>query len=274
MAMNEVVFVKLGGSVITDKARPETARQDVIARLAEEVGRAARARPTMRLVLGHGSGSYGHAVAHRYGTRHGVRSEADWRGFAEVAAAAARLNRIVIDAFLLARSAVWSLQPSASARCRGGELVWLDVMAIEEALAHNLVPVVYGDVALDSLRGATIVSTEQILAYLSREIQPKQLVLVSDVDGVYAGDPMRDPSAEHIPEISAANWARVRAVLGRSHATDVTGGMLAKVEVMVELVKEMPELVVQIVSGERVGALEAALCNTGSSAGGTVIRWP
>ncbi len=32
--MSELVFVKLGGSLITDKTRPATVRQDVIARLS------------------------------------------------------------------------------------------------------------------------------------------------------------------------------------------------------------------------------------------------
>ena len=35
--MGELVFVKLGGSVITHKTKPETARLEVIARLAREV---------------------------------------------------------------------------------------------------------------------------------------------------------------------------------------------------------------------------------------------
>ena len=145
----ELVFVKLGGSVITDKTQPETARPEVIARLAGEIAAAlaARAVPSktsglapsdtsgqvhsnapsygLRVVLGHGSGSFGHVVARRYGTRQGVYSAADWRGFAEVAAVAARLNRIVADICLAVGVPVWSLQPSASASCRGGELVSL-----------------------------------------------------------------------------------------------------------------------------------------------------
>ena len=131
--MNELVFVKLGGSVITDKARAETARPSVIDRLASEVGRAMAARPQLQLLLGHGSGSFGHGVARHHGTRKGVHTEADWRGFAEVAAVAARLNRLVVDAFLEAGVPVWSLQPSASALCQGGELVSLATAPVERA---------------------------------------------------------------------------------------------------------------------------------------------
>ncbi len=269
---DELVFVKLGGSVITDKAQAETARPALIARLAEEVARARGAVPGLRLLVGHGSGSFGHAVAQRTGTRRGVHTAAEWRGFAEVAAVAARLNRIVTEAFWAAGVPVWSLQPSASARCRAGELVSLAMAPVEEALARGLVPLLYGDVALDEERGGTIISTEQIFAFLARRLLPARLILVGVVDGVYEGDPLRDPGVRPVPEISAANWAAVRAMLGGSHATDVTGGMLAKVEEMVALARERPGLRVQLISGERPGALEAALRESGAS-GGTVIRW-
>ncbi len=266
----DLVFVKLGGSVITDKARPETPRPEVIARLAGEVAHALAARPGLKLVLGHGSGSFGHVAARRYGTRQGVRSPAEWRGFAEVAAVAARLNRLVADAFLTAGVPVWTLPPSASARCRRGELLSLEIAPIERALAHGLVPLVHGDVALDDELGGTILSTEEIFLYLARRLCPTRIVIVGEVDGVFEGDPLRDPSARPVPKVSAANWAQVRGALAGSPATDVTGGMLTKVELMVSLVREMPALVVQIVSGQRVGALERAL-REGEAAGGTVI---
>lgn len=270
--MRELVFVKLGGSVITDKARPETARPEVIQRLAGEVARALAEQPGLRLVLGHGSGSFGHVTARRYGTRQGVRTADEWRGFAEVAAVAARLNRLVADAFLAAGVPVWSLQPSASARCRAGELVSLEMAPVEKALEQGLVPLVFGDVALDEVQGGTIVSTEQVFAYLAPRLRPARLVLVSVVDGVFEGDPLQDPSARPVPEISAANWSAVRSALGGSHATDVTGGMLTKVELMVNLVRELPGLTASLISGGRPGALEDALLDP-NAAGGTLIRW-
>jgi isopentenyl phosphate kinase len=271
--MSELVFVKLGGSVITDKARPETARPDVIERLAAEVAHALAARPDLQLVLGHGSGSFGHVSARQYRTVEGVRTPADWRGFAAVAAVAARLNRIVADAFLAAGVPVWSLQPSASARCRAGDLISLEAAPVGEALTQGLVPLVYGDVALDEVQGGTIISTEQIFVYLARRFHPAHLVLVGAVDGVFRGDPLRDPTAPLIPKISAQNWQEVRAALGGSHATDVTGGMLSKVKQMLGLVRELPELVVHLISGERVGALEALLLHPMGSLAGTLIRW-
>ncbi len=269
----ELVFVKLGGSVITEKTRAETPRLDVIDRLAAEIAAARMGRPDLRLLLGHGSGSFGHVAARRYGTRQGVRDAAGWQGFAQVGAAAARLNRVVSDALLAAGLPVWSLQPSASARCRHGELQSLDVELVEQALAHGLVPLVYGDVALDETLGATIISTEQIFAYLARCLRPARLILAGVVHGVFEADPLQDPTAHPVPEITAENWSAVKSVLGGSHGTDVTGGMLAKVTEMVALARELPGLTVHLLSAEQHGALRAALCGPADRAGGTFIRW-
>ena len=92
----QTVFLKLGGSLITDKRVAETPRLDVITRLARELAEVRKASPDLRLVIGHGSGSFGHVHAQRYATRSAVVSAEQWYGFAVTADAAARLNRIVV----------------------------------------------------------------------------------------------------------------------------------------------------------------------------------
>jgi len=144
---------------------------------------------------------------------------------------------------------------------------------VEGAIARGLVPLLYGDVALDEIQGATIISTEQVFAYLARRLRPARIILVGQVDGVFASDPVHDPLAEPVPQISSDNWGTIRATLSGSYATDVTGGMLAKVEEMVGLARELPGLMVNILSGERAGALETVLVSSPESAPGTLIRW-
>src|SRR5512135_2712731 len=146
---SEIVFLKLGGSLITDKTRVEHAQVRVIHRLAREIKAALETRPDLRLVLGHGSGSFGHVAAKKYDTRNGVKDAAGWIGFTKVAAAAARLNQIVTDIFIDEDVPVISLPPSASARCENGRLIYLDTFGIRSALKNNLVPLVQGDVAQD-----------------------------------------------------------------------------------------------------------------------------
>ena len=77
-------FLKLGGSLITHKDRPHTARRQILARLATEISLARQQDPELRILIGHGSGSFGHVAGKKYNTRFGVGSPRQWMGFAEV----------------------------------------------------------------------------------------------------------------------------------------------------------------------------------------------
>jgi isopentenyl phosphate kinase len=266
--VSDFVFLKLGGSLITDKRQETTAREDVIARLAREVKQALDAQDGLSLVMGHGSGSFGHYAARQSGFSH--QKQMDWKGFFEVGAAAARLNRIVVDIFLSEGVPVFSVQPSASAFCRLGEIVRLDDGVIREVVGQGGVPVVYGDVSLDDAWGWTIISTEHILAHLSRTLKPRRIVLAGE-RAVYTGNPSEDPQARLIPEITPANFESVRAGLTGADGYDVTGGMLSKVAMMVDLVEGQPGLEIHLVSGlEPEGVLETLMSR--SPPGGTVIH--
>jgi isopentenyl phosphate kinase len=261
----EIQFVKFGGSLITDKTRAYTARPRVIARLAGEVRAARDADPGLRLLLGHGSGSFGHWAAERHGTAEGVSTSAEWRGYAKVAAAAARLNRMVTDAFLEADVPVLSLQPSASVRCRDGEVTHLSVRPIRHALRNGLVPLVYGDVALDDVRGGTIASTEDLFVYLAGVLWPRRILLLGRVPGVLNTD------GEVISRITPASYPSWREVLSSSAGVDVTGGMADKVARMVNLVRVRPETTVRILTGARQGLLTRVLVGEEEGAGTAIV---
>lgn len=273
--MSELVFLKVGGSVITDKNREATAREDVIRRTGQEISRALKARPDLSLVLGHGSGSFGHFVADRYGLRDGIQegpqSEDNWRGYTETAAAAARLNRLVTDVFLAEGLPIFTLQPSASALCRSGELISMEIRPAAKALSHGLIPMVYGDVAFDEIWGCTIISTEQIFTCLAHELRPSRIILASIVEGVYDSDPLQNPQARLFREIAPDNIAQVERTLSGSHGVDVTGGMLTKVREMYALVRSQPSLSVRLISGQREGLIERALLARALDEG-TLIR--
>jgi len=266
----ELVFLKLGGSLITDKLRYETPRPAVIERLAKEIRAALDAKPEMQLVLGHGSGSFGHFAADRYHVHEGHLE--DWRGYAETGAAAQRLNRLVVDTMLAQGVPVVSVQPSASAQSHQGELVDMALDPIAKLLERRLVPLVYGDVVLDTGQGCAIVSTEQIFAFLAQAFRPQRIILSGEVAGVYSGDPQRDTIVRLIPEISSRNYEQVERVLTSSFGVDVTGGMLTKVQSLYALVQEQPNLVVRIVTGRRGHLLERVLVDPGL-AEGTLVRY-
>jgi isopentenyl phosphate kinase len=269
--LGELVFLKLGGSLITEKGSPQTARIEVIHRLAREIREALDEVPGLRLVVGHGSGSYGHPTASKYGIQEGLGDGDDWRGYAETAVVASRLNRVVVDVLSDEGIPVLPLQPSASALCREGNLVQLETAPLEEALRQGLVPVVYGDVSFDEVRGSAIISTEQIFAYLGSRLEPTRVILAGLVEGVFTADPLRNTGTRLVKTISVSRLDEVERLLAGSPDTDVTGGMLSKVQIMARLIEVHPALTVRIISGEREGLVKKALVE-GEIEEGTLLR--
>ncbi len=260
-----VVFLKLGGSLITDKTQIELVRKDVLARLAKEIARSVQNNPDLNVLLGHGSGSFGHVPAARHGTREGVRSNLDWHGFVEVGRVASKLNAIVRNQLVAEGLKAISLQPSASAICRDGGLIQFNMEPVLMALSARLIPIIYGDIAFDTQRGGTIISTEEIMSFLSDKLQPSWLLLAGETAGVY------DVKGKIIPIISPENFETIRPALGGSRGTDVTGGMATKVESMLELVKRQPNLQIRVFSGLVPDSVEKGLAGE-STVGGTLIR--
>lgn len=267
--MDELVFLKLGGSLITDDRRYETPRLAAISRAAREIMAALQARPDMQLLLGHGSGSFGHFVADKYHVRDGDLQ--DWRGYAEVGAGAQRLNRLVTDTMLAEGLRVVSLQPSASARCHDGELAEMAVEPVAELLRWGLVPIVYDDVAMDDKRGCTLVSADALLAHLAQRLCPARIVIADEPAGLYSGDPQHDAVVRLIPEVHSQNYEEIERALSSSFGPDIGGDVLNQVRLLFRLVKEQPNLVVQIITGRRNRMIEQALVAP-SFREGTVIH--
>lgn len=265
------IFLKLGGSLITDKQQTETVREAVLARLAMEIALLRRQHPTLPLLIGHGSGSFGHVHAKRYGTRDGVRTAVEWQGFALTADAAARLNRAVVGALLRVGIPAWSIQPGALLRTADGAIDRGLADNICTALAAGLVPVLFGDVVLDDIRGGTIASTEEIFEWLLPILRPRRVVLAGEVDGIYTSDPFLHPDAERISTINPESVAAIAQGLGGSHGVDVTGGMAAKVAQAIRMVQAIPGMEVVICSGLQAEHVPQAILGESQTAGTLIV---
>jgi len=252
----ELCFLKLGGSLITDKNKASTPRMEVIARLAEEIAAACTQNPNLRLIVGNGAGSFGHVPAKRYGTRQGVHTPEEWRGFAEVWREAAALNRLVTDALHAAGLPAIAFPPSAAVTSRDGQVVSWDLSPLHLALQAGLLPVVQGDVIFDTARGGTILSTEDLFQHLARALRPRRILLAGLEQGVWADFPA---CTRLVAEITPKNLPEVAPALSGSNATDVTGGMASKVQQSLALVQEIPGLEILIFSGEKAGLVKEAL---------------
>jgi isopentenyl phosphate kinase len=257
-----LILLKLGGSLITDKQVENAYRADTMERIAVEIAQALAQDLSLQLILGHGSGSFGHFAAKKHHTVHSVATPEGWRGFAEVAAAAAELNHLVLRSLRRQGVPAMKFQPSASAQVENGQLLTLATLPIQLAVKNGIVPLVHGDVAFDSVRGGTIISTETIFFLLAQKLPVKRVILLGEVEGVY------DQRGVVIPEITPQSLSSVEAMLGGSSGVDVTGGMETKVRDMVALVQHVPDLTIQIADGRHEGLITRILL--GESSGTTI----
>ena len=267
--MKELVFLKLGGSLITDKAKPYTPLLDVMDDLARQIAATLNSQPDPRLLIGHGAGSFGHVAASEYKTRDGyprpaplIHRDRDqteenyWKGFAEVWYQASSLNRYVMDALHKAGLRAIALPPSSSVIASDGRVAVWETTPISMSLAAGLIPVVFGDVVFDEVRGGTILSTENLFTFLVKAFDPGRILLAGLEDAVWEDFPARTRKLERItPQI----FDGIKQAVGQSAAADVTGGMEAKVKEMLELAQGAPGLRIQIFSGTEPANISRAL---------------
>lgn len=226
----KLLLIKLGGSIITDKSKPFTAKNDVIKRLAQEIKSASK-NSGFKLLIGHGGGSFPHVPAAKYQTQKGLINGDSIKGFCETADAAIQINRIIINKFLKAGLSVASFAPLSF--IYDSKVLFEN---IEKALEIGIMPVIYGDVIMDSKTGFCIYSGEKTLDLLALKMSKKykieKIIMAGDTNGVY------DENGKTITKITPDNFESIKRNLGGSKSTDVTGGMLHKVEEALDLIKK------------------------------------
>jgi len=242
-----LIFLKLGGSLITNKDIPFSARKETLKRLGFEIARSIDMFPKLELLIGHGSGSFGHSAAAQFGTRAGIRSVEDWLGFQKVWLAAHQLNQIVINEFLDIGLPIISLPVSSSLVSKNSKVYKWNTYSIISSLENHLLPIVFGDVVIDRELGATIFSTEELFSYLVTILHPNRILLAGKENGVYSDYPHNQ---DLIPLITPDSYPSISNKIDASASIDVTGGMASKVRNMLNLITIEKNLTIDIFSGE------------------------
>jgi isopentenyl phosphate kinase len=260
----KLAILKIGGSVITDKNVELAARTEVINRLAEETQKAG----VKNLIIVHGGGSFGHPTAQKYGIKEGFREEAQKVGFAETHHVMTVLNGLVMDALVWHSVPAFSVAPSCCLITENGRIKTFDDTVLKTLLNMGFVPVLYGDAVIDEKLGFTVLSGDQIVAYLARKFGASKIMIGVDTDGLYDADPKVAKNARLYKHLTLSELEQVKSKLGGSTAADVTGGMLGK---MAELVPAVAQgIPVAIVNAAKPNRVYKALM--GDAVEGTVIE--
>lgn len=245
-----ITLLKLGGSLITEKDKPRHVRENIIRRLGAEIRDAMNSQPELQIILGHGSGSFGHIPAKKYQTREGVQTRSEWAGFAEVHHEASTLNQKVIDIFFECGLPCLTITPLSAVGAKDGAIASWNLSPIRTALEKGMIPVVYGDTVFDTVRGGTILSTEDLFAHLAGEIKNQTRVLLAGLeDGLWEDFPQRTKLIRSFNVTGYPN-SKVEFIQGSLYP-DVTGGMREKVRLVSDLIYREKISSALIFSGEK-----------------------
>lgn len=241
--MKNLILIKLGGSVITDKSKPFTARREIIRKLGKEIFKLKNKNTD--LIIGHGAGSFAHVPAAKYQTQKGLINKKSIWGLSLTADAAIQIDRIVVKELLSLKIPIASFAPLSF--IYQGKII---TDHIKKALEIGITPIIYGDVVMNTKQGFEIYSGEKTLDILAVKLSKhyKKIIIIyyTDTNGVY------DNKGKTVPLITSMNFKKIRKFIEGSGNTDVTGGMIHKVEESLSLVKKL-DAEVYIMNGLRRG---------------------
>ncbi len=245
-----VKIIKLGGSVIAPKEEPLSADIPSIQRLAEELGKFLAEEPASRVVVVHGGGSFGHYL---------VKECVENKGYltpscsSRVAFFMDELNRMVLEALLSNRIPAVRVPGRTLCYFRGDGIECF-FRQLKNLISRGLVPVTYGDVTSSST-GFSVISGD-VLAWMAvKELKAKEVVFLSDVNGLYTSDPHTDPAAKLIKEAKATDVLNI--ISGGSSFRSVTGDLTDKIRWGIKLGVKGVKMIVA--SGLRNGNLYNSL---------------
>lgn len=225
----DLVLLKIGGSSITDKTIPYKLKKEALKRFAKEIAKA----KNVNLLIAHGSGSFGHTSASKYGGKKGYVSKI---GVAKVFRDAAKINEIVVDALIDEGIPAVSIRPRGFMLAKNGKLNKIFINVIDELLKQKLVPVMCGDVILDSNWNTTIFSGEKSLNILALGLIKKNYN-ISKIIEVGETKGFEDSKGKTVATINKNNWKSLKKLVYGRRGHDVTGGMNHKVEEALNLSK-------------------------------------
>jgi isopentenyl phosphate kinase len=264
MSEAKPIILKIGGSAITDKNGELAAKTEIINRLSEEIKRA----DLDNLIVVHGGGSFGHPTAAKYGLKEGYKEPTQKLGFAETHHVMTVLNGLVMDALIWHEIPALSVAPSGCMMTENGRIKSCEWEALEKMLEIGFTPVLYGDVVFDDKLGFTVLSGDQIVAYLAMKLGACKIVVGVDTDGLFDADPKVDKDAKPYRQLTLEQLKSIQGKLGKSAGNDVTGGMAGKIAELIPALEQ--GIPVTITGATKSQSIFRAL--TGQSVLGTEIR--
>jgi isopentenyl phosphate kinase len=218
---NNLVIIKLGGSVITFKDKPLSANYKAI----EDISNILK-RVISPLIIVHGGGSYGHYWSVKF-DMHTKPANYDPHGISIVHSSMLTLNKIIVDSLEKERLNPYGILPSSF--LNNGKPYSNKIKELKTMTAHNIIPVTYGDIVHIKDNKYSILSGDVLITMLSKILQPSKIIFALNVDGLYNNITDKKIIKEINFEYEKKEQRNIN--FGRDLTIkDVTGGIKRKVE--------------------------------------------
>ncbi|MFX1376519.1 MAG: isopentenyl phosphate kinase [Promethearchaeota archaeon] len=227
--INNVLLLKLGGSLLTDKERPLFIREDIVKSTIQQIINA-----NEKIILIHGGGSFGHPLAKKYNILKGLNTSVPNQilGLAETHQAMVKFNSYLVNLFLVNNYPALSIQPSSIFIRDVEKILTTSIDIIETMLELNILPILYGDIIFDRKGSFSIISGDQIIFELCKKLkkyQVSKVIFAIEMDGIFINDKdSKDKGIKLVSEILSNELEHLDlANLGKK--IDVTGGIEGKI---------------------------------------------
>ena len=252
---NEIILLKLGGSLLTDKNEPFSLRDNILESSLNQIIESKKS-----IILIHGGGSFGHPIAKKYQISQGLNDSIKGQimGLSKTHEAMIKFNSIIIKKLLDKGCSAISVQPSSIFIQDFYEIIFKSIDPIEKMLELGIIPVLYGDILLSWDSSFTILSGDQIILKLCEKIQKfkiSKVIFGIEEDGIYIKDNGNEKLALKLNSIELANLKLAEL----DQKIDVTGGIKGKLETIKEILKF--NIPVQIINGIKNNNILKALNN-------------
>ena len=257
MTVEDLLVLKLGGSLITDKSTPYKLRDNVLENVVAEIKECFNLGLIKRLVLVHGVGSFGHPPVLEYNLHKGFRDKAQLISMSKTQQIVNNLRIAIATKFIEIGIPINLMHASSVFIGKDMVIKHNPFESLKGFLSLGMVPLIGGDMMYDESMGFSVCGGDQIAVVLSRVLNAKRLIFAADVPGVFDKDPKSDQQAKLVKELDIVEIEQFLSSSTDVIKPDASGKMRGKLLTLVSIKNQIEKgLEIAILTMNKQGILK------------------
>ncbi|MBN2156939.1 MAG: amino acid kinase [Candidatus Lokiarchaeota archaeon] len=235
----KLTIIKLGGSLLTDKSVPYTAKTDTISSVGKELKECLESGLIEDLIIIHGVGSFGHIPVLKHKLHLGLQNEEQLIAMSRTQHEINQFRLKLTEIFIENGLPVNLLHASSFCVSKKMKISENFTNSVKGYMSIGMIPLIGGDMLYDSKMGFSVGSGDQFMVLFAKKFSADNLIFVSDVDGVFTSDPKNNPNAQILSSIKIKDLGELIKKTVSSPLNDVSGAMKGKLRAIYSLKSEI-----------------------------------